>query len=793
MSEGLYHLTVKHGSRKDGRLGVDKHDYIMRLHRFEKRHDGELAWSMSGNMPAWATENPRKFWQAADLYERANGNIYHEAELGLPLALNQTQQQAATRELVEWICGSKHPFILGAHEKTRNPHVHLEWSGRQIDGIERSPDQFFKRYNPKDPTAGGAAKASTSGKDWLIEVRAKWAEICNRHLAAAGSDVRIDHRSHKDRGLDKVPGIHLGRKAHRLERAGKPTFRSAKNLERQYLNSSLLEVQSKIHHHKENSNEQRPGRSGKPHAKQQHRAGVGGDADAPKRAFTAWRDDRGSDRPGLRASRRAGPERMPPLRQTRAGDGRSEERNPVLQSALPGSRGNDHGLHSLSTRRGKRMNTPITLPPSAATAGLDCGENLERRQEFKKMIMTDFYHSAISQALADQLLYVDRRKDNTLLITLRDDAGSIAGQVHDKGDTLMALSPEINDAEILAMLELARAKQWSSVTPTGSPEFCKRVAELAAAGFGVDKPVPQNALTQSAPASSADSGVTAVTPEASVGAAEPEREPTAAEIRWADALLSARIRLADELKTAKARLAEIPQVDIAKLESDRAAKHGGDDYKTALSDYKAAVAAAKDSNIFTRSRAEDRKEAMRRRLMVAREKALAIPAAAASIKMAKEHNQERAQIKERLVPMRSGIGEIDAWIKDLRRGGDPEAKFAESWRLRKARDLQLWEQYALAPVFTADTQREQARQQAETESKEAAAAQARQEQAQREISWQQKADDLLSLLNQPGRSAEQQEALQQEHRYYTALAQGYDEAEARERAERAHPTDVARP
>lgn len=440
------------------------------------------------------------------------------------------------------------------------------------------------------------------------------------------------------------------------------------------------------------------------------------------------------------------------------------------------------------------MTTPITLPPSAATAGLDCGAHPERRQEYKQMLLSEHYHAAISQALADQLLYVDRRKDKTMLITLRDEEGNVGGQVHDQGDKMVALSPEVNDAEILAMLELARTKGWTNVTPTGTPEFCKRAADLAVqAGFGADKAVPQNALTQSAPATSADSGATTVTPDASAGAVEPERQPSAAEIRWTEALVSARTRLADELKAAQTRLAEIPQVDIAKLEADRAAKHGGEEYKTALSDYKAAVAAAKDANVFTRSRAEDRKEAMRRRLVVAREKALAVPAAAASIKMAKEHNQERAQIEERLVPIKVGLGELDFHLAELRRGVDPEAKFAEAWRLRKARDLKLWEQYALAPVFTADAQREQARQQAETEAKEAAAAQTRQEQAQREISWQQKADDLLPLLNQPGRSAEQEEALQQEHRYYTALAQGYDEAEARERAECAHPTDVARP
>lgn len=211
-----------------------------------------------------------------------------------------------------------------------------------------------------------------------------------------------------------------------------------------------------------------------------------------------------------------------------------------------------------------------------------------------------------------------------------------------------------------------------------------------------------------------------------------------------------------------------------------------------MSDYKAAVAAAKDANVFTRSRAEDRKEAMRRRLVVAREKALAVPAAAASIKMAKEHNQERAQIEERLVPIKVGLGELDFHLAELRRGVDPEAKFAEAWRLRKARDLKLWEQYALAPVFTADAQREQARQQAETEAKEAAAAQTRQEQRSVRSAGSRRRTiccrSSISLAAAPSRKKRSSKSIA-----ITCSRQGYDEAEARERAECAHPTDVARP
>jgi hypothetical protein len=76
--------------------------------------------------------------------------------------------------------------------------------------------------------------------------------------------------------------------------------------------------------------------------------------------------------------------------------------------------------------------------------------------------------------------------------------------------------------------------------------------------------------------------------------------------------------------------------------------------------------------------------------------------------------------------------------------------------------------------------------QSEIDGRKQAAELARQKQIQDELMWQAKADDLADLMTQPGKSAAQMEAMQQEHRYYTARAAGYDEAEARERSANPH-------
>ena len=105
-----------------------------------------------------------------------------------------------------------------------NPHCHLVISERSNDGLERTAETWFKRYNGKAPEQGGARKVSTSSKEWLTSTREAWAEHANRALARAGSRERIDHRSLSDRAeeareagdleqaaeLGREPGKHLG-------------------------------------------------------------------------------------------------------------------------------------------------------------------------------------------------------------------------------------------------------------------------------------------------------------------------------------------------------------------------------------------------------------------------------------------------------------------------------------------------------------------------------------------------------------------------------------------------------
>jgi DNA repair exonuclease SbcCD ATPase subunit len=174
----------------------------------------------AGNMPAWAQSNPQAFWQAADAFERKNGTTYREMEIALPRELDADQRAALVREFVRQEIGDRHAYQWAIHTPTaadgqEQPHVHLMFSERQRDGIERDPEQYFKRYNAKAPEKGGARKGygPSAGQTLtkaeraaeLKELRGRWEAMCNAHLERAGVEQRIDMRSHAERGTGLEP------------------------------------------------------------------------------------------------------------------------------------------------------------------------------------------------------------------------------------------------------------------------------------------------------------------------------------------------------------------------------------------------------------------------------------------------------------------------------------------------------------------------------------------------------------------------------------------------------------
>jgi hypothetical protein len=213
-----YHLCVKTGKRgtaashaayiaREGKHGKD-----------EKQHD--LIAVEHGNMPTWANNDPEKFWKMSDKYERANGTAYKEFEIALPSELTLEQQLALSHEFAKQEIGKK-PYQFAIHGpiaalgNVTQMHGHFMTSDRIPDDFSRPPELHFKRYNQKHPELGGCKKDS-GGRDPSVledEIRSRrkrWAELQNKHLEMHGHASRVDHRSNRDRGIEKEPEKHLG-------------------------------------------------------------------------------------------------------------------------------------------------------------------------------------------------------------------------------------------------------------------------------------------------------------------------------------------------------------------------------------------------------------------------------------------------------------------------------------------------------------------------------------------------------------------------------------------------------
>jgi hypothetical protein len=79
-------------------------------------------------MPGWAEDDPRQFWDAADLYERENSRLYISADFALPRGLDEDEQEELVRSFARELTSQERlPYSVAIH------------SGRDADGDEHNP------------------------------------------------------------------------------------------------------------------------------------------------------------------------------------------------------------------------------------------------------------------------------------------------------------------------------------------------------------------------------------------------------------------------------------------------------------------------------------------------------------------------------------------------------------------------------------------------------------------------------------------------------------------------------
>ncbi|HZR22751.1 MAG TPA: MobA/MobL family protein [Vicinamibacterales bacterium] len=217
-SNGCYHLSFRSGSRASGASAGAAHAYITRSDQYDDDDRDPAIYTESAHMPSWAEDDANAYWDAADLFERANARLYVSADFALPRDLDREDQIALAHTFADELTSDHHlPYTLAIHAGTdqdgheHNPHAHLMISERQNDGIERDHQQWFKRADSAHPERGGAPKTrEIHGHDWMESARERWAELTNEMFERNGRTERIDHRSYERQGVDREPGEHFG-------------------------------------------------------------------------------------------------------------------------------------------------------------------------------------------------------------------------------------------------------------------------------------------------------------------------------------------------------------------------------------------------------------------------------------------------------------------------------------------------------------------------------------------------------------------------------------------------------
>ena len=188
-----YHLNISYGTVGKGGPHID---YILGQNKYVNK-ENEIKYT-NHNLPNWC-KSPKEFWVAADDNERINGTVYKEIRISLPNELSHEKNIELLNEFIATILEGKYHYSVSIHSKESsykkdilNTHAHIMFSPRELDGIERNKDIFFKRANAKSPELGGCKKnTSWNNIEKLLEIRKLWEDIQNKYLENEKSNERV--------------------------------------------------------------------------------------------------------------------------------------------------------------------------------------------------------------------------------------------------------------------------------------------------------------------------------------------------------------------------------------------------------------------------------------------------------------------------------------------------------------------------------------------------------------------------------------------------------------------------
>jgi Ti-type conjugative transfer relaxase TraA len=149
--------------------------------------------------PVWMKERD-KLWNTVELHEkRRDSQLAREVQFSLPRELTISQNIELTRDFInqEFVKNGMVADIAihnpHASDGEMQPHAHVLLTMREI--TENGFGKKVRTWNEKSVL-----------ENW----RTQCSEYMNKHLALNGHDLRVDHRSFKERGIDLEPQKKIG-------------------------------------------------------------------------------------------------------------------------------------------------------------------------------------------------------------------------------------------------------------------------------------------------------------------------------------------------------------------------------------------------------------------------------------------------------------------------------------------------------------------------------------------------------------------------------------------------------
>ena len=267
----IYHCSIKIISRGKGKSAVAAaayragqtitneydgitHDYT------RKRGIVHTEILLPQNAPSGYSDRA-VLWNAVEQIEKArNSQLAREVQIAIPVELTREQSIPLVREYV------KEHFVkagmcadIAIHDTgSGNPHAHImltmrpfeqngEWGDKQkkVYHLEKDGNKIYdpiKRQYKCNKMQTTNWNERTRVEEW----RAAWKDFANAALEKSGSDERIDNRSYKRQGIEKIPTVHLGPVATQMERKGIRTERGDMNRASAVTNREIRRLRARI-------------------------------------------------------------------------------------------------------------------------------------------------------------------------------------------------------------------------------------------------------------------------------------------------------------------------------------------------------------------------------------------------------------------------------------------------------------------------------------------------------------------------------------------------------------------